>query len=203
MGVDASRLSLVQEAKLYLKRKYEKPGNVYLGVVSRLDTVTTGVVVFARTSKAARRLSELFRLRKVEKTYLAVVPGAIEPADGSWTDWMLKDEAERKMKIVAAKQRGAKDARLSYRCLKSIDDCSVLEIKLDTGRKHQIRVQLAARRHPILGDRKYGSRQPYPSGIALHAWRLEMTHPVQQTRLVITSPPPNSWRPYLTSDELH
>lgn len=203
MGVDPSRPSLIHEAKSYLKRKYQKPGNVYLGVVSRLDSVTTGVVLLARTSKAASRLAFMFRSRNVDKTYLAVVAGEMESDRGSWTDWILKNDTQRKMQVVAADQPGAKRASLSYHCLKTVAGCSVLRIKLETGRKHQIRVQAASRGHPLLGDRKYGSRLQFPVGISLHAWRIQLTHPVRKTRLVITSGPPKSWRPYLSRDELH
>jgi len=202
MGVNESERSLVKEAKSYLKQKYNKPGNVYLGVVSRLDAVTTGLVLFARTSKAAKRLSEMFRTHDVEKTYLAVVEGSVQPERGTLQDWVIKDETQRRMKTVSSRQPAAKTAELSYSRLKRLDDCSVLKIALETGRKHQIRVQFASRGHPVLGDRKYGSRRRFPAGIALHARRLALTHPVKKTRLVIKSPPPRSWKPYWPDDEL-
>jgi 23S rRNA pseudouridine1911/1915/1917 synthase len=203
MGVSDSQPSLVKEAKSYLKRKYDKPGNVYLGVVSRLDAVTTGVVIFARTSKAAKRLTEMFRSHSVEKTYLAIVEGRIRPECGSCCDWLVKDEAERKMKVASSHQSPAKEARLNYRQVKAEQSYSVLEVALETGRKHQIRVQLASRGHPILGDRKYDSRRRFPAGIALHAQKIALDHPVKKTRLEIQSAPPKSWRPYLSAGELH
>ena len=203
MGVKKSQLSLVNEAKAYLKRKYDKPGNVYLGVVSRLDAVTSGVVVFARTSKAAKRLTQLFRLHDVEKTYLAIVAGNVTSRSGSCFDWLIKDETQQKMIVASPGQSGAKEARLTYIRLKTVGDCSVLKIALETGRKHQIRVQLASQGNPILGDRKYASKKRFPAGIALHALQIALTHPVKKDRLIITSTPPKSWRPYLAEDELN
>lgn len=202
MGVSAAEQSLVKEVKSYLKQKYNKPGNVYLGVVSRLDAVTTGVVLFARTSKAAKRLSEMFRTHNIEKTYLAIVEGCVQPESGSYHDWILKDEAHRRMRTVPSRRPGAKTAKLSYSRLKWLDDDSVVQIRLETGRKHQIRVQFASRGHAVLGDRKYGSRKRFPAGIALHARQLALTHPVKRTRLVIKSSPPRSWKPYWSDDDL-
>lgn len=202
MGVSESERSLAKEAKSYLKQKYNKPGNVYLGVVSRLDAFTTGVVLFARTSKAAKRLSEMFRSRDVEKTYLVVVEGRVHPEFGTYQDWVVKDETQKRMKTVSSQQPAAKTAKLSYSRLKRLNDCSVLKVILETGRKHQIRVQFASRGHPVLGDRKYGSRRRFSAGIALHAHRLALTHPVKRTGLVLESAPPGSWRPYLSENEL-
>lgn len=203
MGVSQSQRSLVSEAKAYLKRKYDKPGNVYLGVVSRLDAVTTGVVLFARTSKAAKRLTEMFRSREVQKTYWAVVEGLVAAESGSCTDWLKKDEARKRMELASSQSPGAKKATLTYRQLRTVDGCTVLKVSLESGRKHQIRVQFASRGHPILGDRKYGSDRRFPVGIALHARQIALMHPVKKTRVVITSTPPKSWRPYLPRDELH
>jgi 23S rRNA pseudouridine1911/1915/1917 synthase len=205
MGVSEDLPSLVREAKRYLKHKYQKPGNVYLGVVSRLDSVASGVVVFARTSKAAARLTEQFRSRHVEKSYWAIVPGAIEPPEGECVDWLLKDDAHRRMIVTRPNAPGAKEATLRYRRLALLGDASLLEIELETGRKHQIRLQLAAREFPILGDRKYGSRESFlkgrggkpPAGdepIALHARRLAIAHPVGGAPLEFTAPLPASWR---------
>lgn len=194
MGVAADRPSLIAEAKEYIGQKYDKPGAVYLGIVSRLDAPVTGVVLIARTSKAAKRLTEQFRDRTVEKIYWAIVEGAIEPAEGQLIDWLRKDERHRRMHIAKPETPTAKEARLAYRRLRSVGRDSLVEIQLETGRKHQIRVQLAEREWPVLGDRKYGSRRAFPSGIALHARRLTFEHPVRHERVEIVAPLPKAWR---------
>jgi 23S rRNA pseudouridine1911/1915/1917 synthase len=194
MGVAESEPSLLNLAKEYIKQRYNKPGNVYLGIVSRLDAPVTGVVLIARTSKAARRLTEQFRGREVEKTYWALVDGHIAPAAGECVDWLGQDERHRRMWIVGPTLPGAKQARLAYKRIAELTDSSLLEVTLETGRKHQIRLQLAHRGYPILGDRKYGSRRPWAVGIALHARRLVLTHPVKGDRLVIEAPVPTAWR---------
>jgi len=193
MGTPAERPTLLSMAKEYIKLRYEKPGNVYLGVMSRLDAPATGVVLLARTSKAARRLTEQFRAQAVEKVYWAIVEGRIEPSSGSCVDWVGQDPRHRRMHIVGPRLPGAKQARLSYRRLAAIENDSLLEVKLETGRKHQIRLQLAHRGHRILGDRKYGSGRPWPAGIALHARGLTITHPVKGRRLVLSAPLPDAW----------
>lgn len=194
MGAREGSPSLVLQAKAYLKEKYAKAGNVYLGVVSRLDAAVTGVVIFARTSKAAARLTEQFRTRVVEKTYWAVVEGAPNPPEGKCDDWILKSERQARMIIVTRQTAGALDARLSYRTLGSADRGRLLEVRLETGRKHQIRAQLSHRGYPIRGDRKYDAQWSFSPGIALHARRLELIHPVRKTPLEITAPLPKAWR---------
>lgn len=196
MGQPGDKPTLLSLAKQYIKEHYAKPGNVYLGVVSRLDVPVTGVVLLARTSKAARRLNEQFRARTVEKAYWAMVEGLIRPVSGQCVDWLAHDERHRRMRIVGADQPGAKEARLSYRRLGTYDGISWLEVEPQTGRKHQIRLQLANRGHPILGDRKYGSSRPFPHGIALHARRLAVNHPVREHRVVLESPIPDAWRTF-------
>jgi 23S rRNA pseudouridine1911/1915/1917 synthase len=193
MGVTDDEPSLLREAKQYVKHRYNKPGNVYLGVVSRLDAVASGVIVFARTSKAAARLTEQFRSRSVEKTYWAVVEGQ-PPAADQCVDWLLKSEARQRVEIVPASTPGAREARMRFRRLRTLsNDSSLLEISLETGRKHQIRVQLAGRGFPILGDRKYGSRRPFAAGIALHARRLLFSHPTRGEPIDLTAPCPEAW----------
>lgn len=196
MGVSADRDSLLTVAKQYIKEKYNKPGNVYLGIVSRLDAPVTGVVLIARTSKAARRLSEQFRRRDIKKRYWALVSRPPTPASGTWTDWLRKDERHRKVLISCPEAAGAQEAVLSYRTLSTKHSVAHLEIALTTGRKHQIRVQLSAHQCPVLGDRKYGSRVHFPSGIALHARELWFLHPVRKTPVHIVSPTPASWQRY-------
>ena len=200
MGVSDDRPSLLLLAKDYIKRRYRKPGNVYLGVMSRLDAAVTGVVLFARTSKAAARLTEQFRTHAVEKVYWAVVEGRLEPPAGSFTDHLSKDEPHHRMQVVRAAAPGAKSATLTYRKLAVVEGQTLVEIRLETGRKHQIRLQFAHRGHPILGDRKYGGRLGFPSGIALHARRLTIEHPVKGVRIVIEAPLPDVWHRWGVSE---
>jgi 23S rRNA pseudouridine1911/1915/1917 synthase len=194
MGVAAETPSLVKLAKNYLKRKYSKPGNVYLGVVSRLDSPVSGVVLFARTSKSAARLTAQFRTRQVEKIYWAIVEGAVESVSGTLTHHLARDEANHRMRIVGATLPGAQQATLSYRRLRTVkNNLTLVEIELHTGRKHQIRLQLAELGHPIVGDQKYGSRRKFGEGIALHARRLTVNHPVRQENMVFEAPLPETW----------
>jgi len=198
-GAAAGEDSLVSRAKEYLKEKYRKPGNVYVGVVSRLDALVTGVVVLARTSKAAARLSEQFREAEVAKTYWAVVEGT--PAShGTLVDCLVKDERQKKV-IVVDRSHG-QEARLQFRRLASLSpNQTLLEVKLETGRKHQIRVQLAHQGFPIVGDAKYGAMQPFSPGIALHARRLAIIHPTQRIRLEFSASLPGSWRSFQLNEE--
>ncbi len=195
MGAVRGESTLVEYARQYLRRKYDKPGNVYIGVVHRLDAVATGLVLMARTSKAAARLSRSFQQREVQKTYVAIVAGKVRPLRGRWCDWVVKDESQRRMRVVQRDWPQAAQASLRYRvCGTSRRGAtSVLEIDLETGRKHQIRLQAAHQGHPVLGDTKYGSRQPFPQGIALHAHRLALIHPVRREPLQLTAPVPRYW----------
>lgn len=179
----------------YLRRKYQKPGNVYLGIVMRLDACTSGVVVLARTSKAAARLSSQFRERETHKVYWAVVEGAPEAEQGEYVDWVAKDERQQRMRVVRCDGPAAQMARLQYRVLHRLSGGrTLLAVTLDTGRKHQIRLQMAARGTPILGDSKYGSEASFaPPGIALHAARLDLRHPVKQDELRFQAPLPSTW----------
>ena len=195
MGTPGDRPTLLALAKQYVKRQYDKPGNVYLGVMSRLDVPVSGVVLLARTSKAARRLTQQFRTHVVEKTYWAIVEGNMRPAAGSCLDWVAQDERHRRMHVVGPTSPGAKEARLSYQRLAAVGQDCLLEVTLETGRKHQIRLQLAHRGHPVLGDLKYGSRRAFSAGIALHARRLVISHPVRNEPLELVAPLPEAWRP--------
>jgi 23S rRNA pseudouridine1911/1915/1917 synthase len=197
MGTPGGRDTLLTLAKQYVKQRYNKPGNVYLGVMSRLDAPVSGVVLLARTSKAARRLTEQFRRREVEKTYWAAVEGVIEPPEGRLCDWVGQDERHRRMHIVGPTLPGAQEARLGYRLLETFNLggwVSLVEISLETGRKHQIRLQLSHHGHPVVGDRKYGSRMSFPSGMALHARRLAVRHPTTGAELQFEAPLPDAWR---------
>lgn len=193
MGVAGDADSLWARARAYLKDKYRKPGNVYLGVVSRLDRLASGVVVFARTSKAAARLTDQFRARTVEKIYWALVSPAPAANEEVWRDWLAKDE--RRQRMVACDQRrpGTQEALSSYRVRRRSVRHAWLEVQLETGRKHQIRVQCAAHGSPILGDRKYGASESFPLGIALHARTLVLDHPTRGERLRFSAALPDSW----------
>jgi 23S rRNA pseudouridine1911/1915/1917 synthase len=194
MGVSEDRPSLLAVAKEYIRTRYNKPGKVYLGIVSRLDAPVTGLVLLAKTSKAAARLSEAFRLRHVTKTYLAAVEGPPTPASGVLEHYLRKDERHRKVHATSQACPDAQLARLEYRTLNRGDDVALLEVNPETGRKHQIRVQLAKAGHAIVGDRKYGSTVPFSRGIALHSFRLELDHPVRHEPLRIEAPLPAAWR---------
>ena len=194
MGVDAATPSLLSVAKEWLRRKYDKPGNVYLGIVSRLDGPVTGVVIIAKTSKAAARLSEAFRTRAVRKVYLAAVEGAPAEPRGTLEHYLRKDERHRKVHTTHGGHPEAQAARLTYRVVASAGDASLVEVEPETGRKHQIRVQLSKAGCPIIGDRKYGASLEFPRGIALHALRLELEHPVRREPLRLEAPLPGAWR---------
>ena len=215
MGTPGGEATLLSRAKDYLKQKYAKPGNVYLGVVSRLDAPVTGLVLFARTSKSAARLTEQYRTRAVQKTYWALVPsntlrtrgkgdspifadtkiGTVPtlPASGSYLDWLAEDERHRRMHVVSPDHPAGKEARLTYRRIADDGRLALLEIGLETGRKHQIRVQLAHHGEAVAGDRKYGSPLKFPVGIALHARRLVILHPVRGEPMEFLAPLPRYW----------
>lgn len=188
---EESAVTLVRD---YLKRKYDKPGNVYVGVVSRLDLPTTGVLLFARTSKAAARLSEAFRSHAVKKTYWAIVEGKLSAREGELSHWLCEDAARRSSRICDEKSPGAKLARLTFRTLASGADWTAVEIALLTGRKHQIRVQFADLGHPVLGDGKFGAIVDFSPGIALHARRIEFEHPVRKEPIVVEAPVGPAWK---------
>lgn len=194
-GVAEGTASVLTRAKAYLKNKYKKPGNVYLGIVSRLDSTVSGILVLARTSKAADRLTKQFLSGAVDKTYWALVENPPEPPASELSNWVLKDDKQRRMTIVAPRTRGAQHARLSYRTLGKEKLGTLVEVKLLTGRKHQIRLQLSEIGSPIIGDRKYSSRKPFlDQAIALHCVRLEIEHPTTQKRLPFTLAPPVGWK---------
>jgi len=202
-GADESQKSLLQAAKNYLKHKYNKPGNVYLGVVSRLDKPVTGAIVLARTSKAAARLSNQFRLRQIHKTYEALVaklPNVELPAPLQLIDFVRKNDTRQRMEICAEQDLHAKQAILSLTVLQEGDNLLHLQVKLETGRKHQIRVQLANIDCPVAGDNKYGSKLTFSSGIALHSTTLAFEHPVLHEWLEFHAPHPPSWEPWLNSN---
>jgi len=202
MGVAADKPSLLSVAKEYIREKYNKPGNVYLGIVSRLDAPVTGLVVIARTSKAAGRLSEAFRERRVKKLYRVIVSGVPDPSEETLEHFLRKDERHRRVHTTHADCPDAQLARLRYRVLSHDEQNALVEVELETGRKHQIRVQLAKVGYPIFGDRKYGSAEKFPVGIALHAWKLELTHPVRDKVMSFSAPLPASWKKHSMAKRL-
>ena len=176
--------------KDYLKKKYNKPGNVFLGIVHRLDQPVGGVMVFAKTSKAASRLSEQIRQNVWKKRYLAVVDGVPEQKNGVLEDYLVKNEATNEVYVSKKSNPKAKFARLSYETLKAAGNRSLLEISLETGRSHQIRVQLSSRGFPIVNDHKYNKNAKIGSNIALWAYSLEIEHPVTKEKLVFSEEMP-------------
>lgn len=165
--------TLMDEVKEYLKEKYKKPGNVFLGLVHRLDRPVSGVILFAKTSKGAARISEQIRERKMSKIYHAVIEGRINPTSGKLKNFLKKDEGKRIAIISDTPQEGFMRAVLYYKTVLAADRYSLLAIRLETGRFHQIRIQLSTAGHPIVGDKKYGAKEALPDGaIALCATEL-------------------------------
>lgn len=178
--------------KQYLKEKYNKPGNVYLGVVHRLDRPTSGIVLFAKTSKALPRLNKLFSEGKTKKIYWAVVDNAPPNESGTLTHWLVRNPKQNKSYAYEKEVPNSKKAVLEYKLLKKLDRYFLLEIDLKTGRHHQIRAQLAALGCHIKGDLKYGAdRSNKDGGIHLHARYLELEHPVQKEVIPFMAPPPD------------
>lgn len=185
--------------KSYLKEKHGKPGNVFLGVVQRLDKPVSGVLLFAKTSKGAARLSEQFRENAIEKIYWAVVEsmGAKDkkfPTFGTFEDWLLKSEEERRVNVVTAETEDAQKAVVHFRTLAEHEGLTLLELRPHSGRRHQLRVQLASRGYPIYGDEKYGSRFRLGNGIGLHARSLTFLHPIRYEPITVKAEVPKKWR---------
>ena len=175
--------------KGYVKEKYQKQGNVYIGLVHRLDRPTGGVMVFAKTSKAAGRLSEQMRSGDFEKRYLAVLNGAPNPESGKLTGWLKKNTVNNMVYLSTEGTDGAKYAALDYRVLEKKVALALTEIKLHTGRSHQIRVQFAGIAHPVYGDMRYGGEYAQKGRLALWAYSLTFTHPVTKERMRFISGP--------------
>lgn len=185
MGTRTDETSLALMAADYLTRKYHKPGKAFVGVVSRLDAFASGVLVFARTSKAASRLSEQIRQRSTSKRYLVCVEADVPVSDSylQIEDYLFKNEEAHRIQTVRSYQVGTQLAQLRYRCLQRSSQYSILEVDLLTGRKHQIRVQLATRGMTVFADTKYGSKLKWPNSIGLHCYRNVIVHPTQKTSM--------------------
>lgn len=177
---------LSETVKAYLKEKYSKPGNVFCGVVHRIDRPVTGVVLFAKTSKALTRLNEMLKKGEIHKTYWALVEGKRKDKEGEIESWLLSDGRTNKTRVVAPDTPGAKYSKLKYKVIAEGDRYSILEVTLLTGRKHQIRVQLSSTGTPIKGDLKYGARRSnIGGGISLLAKRIEFIHPVSKQPVAV------------------
>ena len=183
---------LSETLKLYLKEKYHKPGNVYIGVAHRLDRPVTGIVLFAKTSKALARLNEMFRTEQIRKTYLAIVKRRPPLEEDTLVHWLIRNEQQNKSYAYDRDKPEAKQAVLHYTLKTCSDNYFLLEIDLKTGRHHQIRAQLAHIGCPVKGDLKYGADRSNPDGgISLHAFNAEFIHPVSKLPLNIVAPPPS------------
>ena len=194
---------LSEMVKAYIKEKYNKPGDVFLGVTHRLDRPTSGVVLFARTSKALTRLNEMFKSHEqIRKTYWAIVQGAPKVPEARLENWLVRNEKLNKSFISKPNAKEAKQAVLSYKTLVKGDHYTLLEVNLETGRHHQIRCQLAAIGCPVKGDLKYGAKRSNPDGgICLHARKIEFIHPVSKQEICITAPVPEDslWQQFAAS----
>jgi 23S rRNA pseudouridine1911/1915/1917 synthase len=205
MGSEAGVPTIARQAAEYLQRVGNKPGKAFIGVVSRLDRLVSGVLVLARTSKAASRLSEQIRQQTTGKYYLALVEGtwprtqqvagATSPAE-EWEalqDWVIKDEGAQRMRVTHPNHPGAQLAKLRVQLIASARDQSLVRIELLTGRKHQIRLQLAEHGMPIVGDAKYGAHHKFSPGIALHCQQVTILHPTLKQPMVFSSSPSSHW----------
>ena len=182
---------LAETVKQYLKEKYQKPGNVFLGVTHRLDRPVSGLVVFAKTGKALSRLNEMFRNGEVQKTYWAIVKKAPDLPEGTLTHYLLRNERQNKSYAYDREKPGSKKAVLHYRLIGRSQNYFLLEVRLETGRHHQIRCQLAKIGCPIKGDLKYGAPRSNPDGsISLHARSVSFVHPVSKKQIEVEAPVP-------------
>jgi 23S rRNA pseudouridine1911/1915/1917 synthase len=201
-GDKTGDLPLSETVKLWLKEKYNKPGNVFVGVTHRLDRPVSGLVLFAKTSKALTRLNEMFRDGSIQKTYWAIVKNQPKEPDGELTHYLVRNEKQNKSYAYDTEKPDSKKAVLSYRTIARSDHYFLLEIDLKTGRHHQIRCQLAKIDCPIKGDLKYGFARSNPDGgISLHAWKATFIHPVSQEEIEIIAAVPNDnlWQSFAPS----
>jgi 23S rRNA pseudouridine1911/1915/1917 synthase len=207
-GVPPGIPTLESQVKAYLKERYHKAGNVYLGIPHRLDRPVSGVVLFARQTRSAQRLAEQFQRRQVVKVYWAAVEGDVRPEEGTWEDWLRKLPEEARTEQAEPGTPGAKESVLHYRRLGPCDGGTLLELRPVTGRMHQIRVQAALRGWPVRGDVLYGATLPFgPAAelprdriIALHARSLTFLHPIRFEPITVEAPLPEVWHALGTND---
>lgn len=191
-GDKTGDIPLSETVKSYIKKKYKKPGKVFLGVVHRLDRPTSGLVLFARTSKALARMNKMFQDKKVHKTYWALVYGTPKTKSKKLEHWLKRNPRQNKSYAHSKIVKDSKKAILQYKTLAELDTYCLLEIILETGRHHQIRSQLSAIGHPIKGDLKYGAKRSNPDGgIHLHAHKLTFVHPVSKENIELIAETPN------------
>ncbi|MBC7556193.1 MAG: RNA pseudouridine synthase [Chryseobacterium sp.] len=185
--------SLLDSIKNFIKKRDQKPGNVFLGLVHRIDRPTSGCVIYAKTSKGLSRLTVMVKNREVKKTYWAVVPKIEIPKEQRLVHFLQKNEKNNKATVFPKPTEGAKESILNYKIIKVLDNFQLLEVDLETGRHHQIRAQLSKIGVPVKGDLKYGSPRSNPDGgINLHARNLEFLHPVTQNKIFVTAPVPQN-----------
>ena len=188
--------SLIDQTRQWIKEKYNKPNNIFLGLVHRLDRNVSGVVLFARTSKAASRLSKQFREGTPKKHYRAIVLGKLKEEHTTLVHYLRKEKSLRAT-VFPRETSTAKRSELSYEVINSLEKKSLLEVSLSTGRFHQIRAQMAFIGHPIIGDVKYGAPEPLPNQeIALYAHKLVFSHPVSNEEITLTAPEPKTWEQF-------
>lgn len=198
-GDKTGDVTLPDRIKLYLKEKYNKPGNVFCGVTHRLDRPTSGLVLFAKTGKALSRLNEMFKSHEIKKTYWAIVKDSPKESEATLNHYLVRNEKQNKSYAYDENRADAKEAILSYKTIAKSDNYSLLEINLETGRHHQIRCQLAKIGCAVKGDLKYGAKRSNPDGgISLHARRIEFIHPVSKETIDIVAPTPEDklWKAF-------
>ncbi len=188
---DSRDLDLLSYLKQDIKERYDKPGNVYLALIHRLDRPVGGAIVFAKTSKAASRMADLLRKHEIKRTYLAITRGEVRQKEGRLIDYLWKDRQKNEVFVVKKNKNGAKKAILDYKVSQTASNLSLLKVQLQTGRSHQIRVQLQHLGYPLFGDQKYGVKVNKPGEqIALWSHTLSFVHPVRKDLINITSKPP-------------
>lgn len=193
-GDDTNDKDMVNLLKQYVKEKYNKPGNVFIGLVHRLDRPVGGVMVFAKTSKAASRLSEQVRNKTFKKVYRAIIHGEMDKKESTLRDYLYKNKKTNMVSVVNKNHKEAKDAELSYKTLNKENGFSLVEINLKTGRPHQIRVQFASRKHPLFGDQRYGQDvNKVGQQISLWSYKIEIQHPTTKEKMEFTCEPPQEY----------
>ncbi|CEO16239.1 pseudouridine synthase RsuA-like [[Clostridium] sordellii] len=193
-GDDTNDKDMVNLLKNYLKVKYNKPGNVFVGLVHRLDRPVGGIMVFAKTSKAASRLSEQVRNKSFKKTYRAVLNGNMKKDKDILKDFLYKNKKTNMVSVVNKNHKDAKDAELSYETISKNEKFSMVQVDLKTGRPHQIRVQFSSRNHPLFGDQRYGQHiNKKGDQIALWSYKIEITHPTTKEKMEFICNPPNNY----------